>query len=124
MKLKPADALPIENEPIDVIPCRISPLRPYVSPPSVGSFGSSSRSQSPAPDLVLVANSSPLKEQGRYAYVEIEETPSRHSSASEEQVEQAVLYDHEGTPLANGPDSSGETLVENTNLSAAQEEPR
>lgn len=124
MKLKSADALPIEDEPVDIIPCQISPLRPYVSSPSVNSFSSSSRSQSPTPDLALVANSSPLKETDCYAYLDIEETPSKHSKISENLVEQAVLYDHESTPVANGPDSSGETLVENTNLPATREELR
>jgi hypothetical protein len=124
MELKSADALPIENEPIDDTPSQISPLRPYVSPPSVGSCNSSIRSQSPTPDLLLIANSSPVRETDRYAYGDIEETASEHSSASEKQVEQAVLCDHEDTPLANGLDSSGETLVENTSLSAVQEEPR
>ena len=121
--LKSADALPIENERINVAPCQISPLRPYVYSPIVDPSSSSSRPQSPTPDLVLVAKS-PLKETDRYAYVEIEDTPSRNSSVSERQVEQAVLCDYEGTPLANCLDSSGETLVENANLSAAQEEPR
>ena len=124
MKLKSADALPSENETIDVVPYQISPLRPYVPPPSVDSFNHSGRSQLPRPDLVLVANSSPLKETGRYAHVEIDETSSSHSSISEKQVEQAILYDHEDSPLANGLDSSGETLVENSNLSATQEELR
>src|SRR5258706_15113136 len=124
MKLKSADALPIENETIDVVPYQISPLRPYVPSPSVNSFSPSGRSQLPTPDLILVANSSPLKETDRYAHVEIEETPSSHSSISEKQVEQAILCDYEGTPLANCLDSSGETLVENNNLPATQEEPR
>jgi hypothetical protein len=92
--------------------------------PSVNSFNSSIRSQSPTPDLVLIANSSPVKETDRYAYLDIEETASKHSSVSEKQVEQAVLCDHEDTPLANGLDSSGETLVEDTSLPAVQEEPR
>lgn len=122
--LKSADALPIEDERIDVTPCQISPLRPYMHSPIVDSSSSSSRPQSPTSDLVLVANSSPLKETDRYAYVETEDTPSKHSSVSERQVEQAVLCDYEGTPLANCLDSSGETLVENANLSTAQEEPR
>ena len=121
MKLKSADALPIENEPIDVAPYQISPLRPYVPSPGVNPFRPSGRSQSPTPDLVIVA---PLKETGRHACVETEETPSKNSSTSEKEVEQAILCDHEGTPLANGLDSSVETLVENSNSYATQEEPR
>ena len=124
MKLKSADALPIENEPVDVVPYQISPLHPYVLPPSVNSFIPSGRSQSPTPDLVIVANSSPLKETDRHACVDTEETPSKYSSTSEKEVEQAILCDHEGTPLVNGLDSSGETLVENSNLLATQEEQR
>ena len=38
VKLKSADALPIENETIDVVPYQVSSLRPYVPPPSVDSF--------------------------------------------------------------------------------------
>ena len=124
MKLKSADALPIENEPIDVAPYQISPLRPYVPSPGVNPFRPSGRSQSPTPDLVIVANFSPLKETGRHACVETEETPSKNSSISEKEVERAILCDHEGTPLANGLDSSVETLVENSNSYATQEEPR
>ena len=122
--LKLADALPIENENIDVVPYQVSSLRPYVPPPSVDSFSPSGRSQLPTPHLVLVANSSPLKETDRSAHVEIEETSSSHSSISEKQVEQAILGDHEDTPSANGVDSSGETLVENSNLPTTREEPR
>ena len=124
MRLKSADALPIENEPIDVAPYQISPLRPYVPSPGVNPFRPSGRSQSPTPDLVIVANPAPLKETDRHACVDIEETPSKYSSISEKEVEQAILCDHEGTPLVNGLDSSGETLVETSNLLATQEEPQ
>jgi len=123
MKLKSADALPIEDESTDVVPCQVSPLRPYVFSPSVGSFNSSNRSQSSTPDLELAANCPPLNEPDRYAYLEIEETLSNHSSVSEKQVELAIFRDDEDTPLANGPDSSGETLVEDTSLPATHEEP-
>lgn len=123
-KLNSADSLPIENEPVDVVPCQLSPLRPYVSSPSANSFSSSNRSQSSTPDLVLAANCPPLKEADRYAYLDIEETPSKDSSFSEREVEQAVLCDHEAAPLPNGLDSSGETLVEDASLRAAREESR
>ena len=95
VKLNSADALPIENETIDVVPYQVSPLRPYVPPPSGDSFSPSGCSQLPTPHLVLVANSSPLKETDRYVHVEIEEISSSHSSIPEKQVEQAILCDHE-----------------------------
>ena len=123
-KLISADALPIESEPVDVVPYQIPPLRPYVPSPTVNLFIPSGRSQSPTPDLVIVANSSPLKETNRHACVEVETTPSANSSISEKEVEQAILCDYEGTPSANGLDSSVETLVENSNLPTTQKEPQ
>jgi hypothetical protein len=72
--------------------------------------------------LASTANYSPLKVTGRYAYLEIEETPSKHSVYSEKQVEQAILYGRDDTPSANNLDSSGATLVDYTNLPVAQGE--
>lgn len=124
MKLKPADALPIEDESTDVVPCQVSPLRPYVSPPSVNSFDPSNNSQSSTPDLDLAANCPLLNETDRYVYLEIEETPSKHSNISEKQVELAIFYENEDTPLENGLDSSGETLIEDASLLATHKESR
>jgi len=124
MKLKSADALPVEDESIGVIPCQISPIRPYVSLPSVNSFSSSGRPQSSIPELDHLVNCTRLKETDSYAYLEIEETPSKSSSTSEKQVEQAILYSNEDAPLANGIDTSGETLVEDSSSPATLEELR
>lgn len=118
MKLKSADALPIEDESTDVVPCQVSPLRPYLSSPSVNSFSPSDHPQSPTPAWDSAAKCPPLKETDRYEYLEIGESPSKHSDFSEKQVERAVFCDNE-TPLANGLDFSGETLIEDASLPAA-----
>lgn len=119
MKLKLADALPIEDESADIVPCQVSPLRPYLSSPNVNSFSSSDHPQSPTPNWDPAAKYPPLQETDRYAYLEIGESPSKHSEFSEKQVELAVFCDNEETPLANGVDFSGETLVEDLSLPTA-----
>jgi hypothetical protein len=121
MKLKSTDALPIENESTDVVASQLSPLRPYVSECRLGSSSSSPHYQSSTPDLAPARDDSACKETDRQAYLETEETPSQHSSYSEQQVEQAILYHPEDTPLGHELDSSGDTLVEDTGLLATHE---
>ena len=114
MKLKSADSLSIEDESIDVVACQVSPLRPYLPSAGVDSLSYSNCYQPLTPDLIHTANCSSFKEPNRHVNLGVEQTPSRHSTFSEKQVEQSILYDDDDIIFAKGLDSSGETLVGDT----------